>query len=414
MRAPLYSSVNDELLQAESIANPHVLYSRLRNRMPLSRVADSGVHILANWDLIHEALEREGDFSANLTGVLCRAENGEPVTFELPQSGGTSVIATADNPRHAVHRRVLQARFTPTAIGTLESAVHQWVKDQFQPLLDAGGGDAVPACERVPALVVARLLGLPETDVDYFRVWAMMGGDILAGEVTVEGLQFLSTETARMSEYLGEHFDLAFQQAEVQECAGEPLLHTLARGVRSGDINRTEALGIAVVLFGAGGESTAALLSSCLKWLAESPELCGQLREDLDLVPRFVEEVVRLEPPFKFHYRSVRHACTLAGYDLQEGDRLMLLWAAANRDPKYIEYADELRLDRKHPKQHVGFGRGLHFCIGAVLARLEARVMLRHLLEQGVELRAQPSEAVYANSIFVRRLEKLQLNISVS
>ena len=181
-----------------------------------------------------------------------------------------------------------------------------------------------------------------------------------------------------------------------------------AEGVRAGEITLSQATGIGMVMFGAGGESTSALIGSAMRVLAEEPELAEQLRQDPLQIARFVEEVVRLEPPFKFHYRAVRRECELQGYTLGPGDRLMLLWAAANRDPAVFEEPDALRLDRKHPKHHMSFGRGAHFCVGAPLARLEARVMVEEVLRETRQLSLVPGHPpVYAQSIFTRRLESL-------
>ena len=152
--------------------------------------------------------------------------------------------------------------------------------------------------------------------------------------------------------------------------------------------------------------------------LAERPDLVETLRARPAEIPRFIEEVVRLEPPFKFHYRSVRRPCRLAGFDLAPGDRLMLLWASANRDPTVFDDPDTLRLDRRHPKQHMSFGRGSHFCIGAPLARLEARVLIEELLaiRPAIGMRIAESQgapvARYARSIFVRRLERLEVELA--
>ncbi len=383
------------------------MFQRLARHKPLARIGRTGVHVVSSWSLIDEVLSREDDFSANLTGVLVVGADGVPAAFDLPPSEGTKVIATADNPRHEVHRRLLQSHFSPAAISQLEPFITNAVKIEISSIASQGGGDLVPICERVPALVVARLLGLPEQDVEHFRTWAMMGGDMLAGLVSADTMGFLATETALMSDYLGRHLDGA--AASDSHSGYTPLLSVLKDSVERAELSRGEALGIAVVLFGAGGESTAALIGSSIKKLAEDAKLAALLRKNPALIPRFVEEIVRLETPFKFHYRAVKGVTQLGGYDLQHGDRLMLMWAAANRDASQLEDAGQLRLDRKHPKAHMGFGRGLHFCIGAVLARLEARIMLEHLLAATDQLTLEKNAWQYTPSIFIRRLEKLHI-----
>lgn len=408
MRAPLYADVPDALFARDAIDDPHALYAELREKRPLARIAETGVHLVATWDLIEEVLRREADFSAHLTGVLIRDADGAPTTFALPGGAATQVIATADEPRHGVHRKLSQPRLTAPQAAKLEPALRDWTRRALARWLEAGGGDIVPIAENLPARVVAEVLGLPAADVPRFRTWSMMGGDMLAGDVDAHRLATLARETGEMTTYLGEHFDLA--RDAPQQGTDAPLLHALARGVAGGAIVREEALGIATVMFGAGGESTAALLGSVVRRLAEEPALADALRASPDQIPRFVEEVVRLEPPFKFHYRAVKRRCRLAGHDLEPGDRLMLLWAAANRDPAHVEDPDTLRLDRRHPKDHLGFGRGAHFCIGAPFARLEARILGEELLAATSALALRPEDPpVYANSIFVRRLERLPI-----
>lgn len=410
MRAPLLPASLDALLGAEAIADPHPLYARLRSRSPLARIGESGVHLVTSWALVDEALGRESDFSANLTGVLVQGETGVPSVFPLPQNGASQVIATADEPAHAVHRALVQSRLAARRVDALEPELEDWVRAALAPLRANGGGDFIPIAETVPARAVARILGLPEPDIASFRRWSMMGGDILAGVIDSERLVALGAETGRMAAYLSQRLDEAL--ARTQPDPDAPLLHALARGVQDGRIQREQALGIAIILFGAGGESTAALLGSAVRRLAEQPELAHELRDRPALIPRFVEEVVRLEPPFKFHYRVVRRPCELAGFELAPGDRLMLTWASANRDAAVFDHPDELRLDRRHPKLHMGFGRGTHFCVGAPLARLEARVMVERLLACSARLALSPdSPPVYAKSLFVRRLERLVIEL---
>jgi cytochrome P450 len=408
MRAPLYSQQANEILSREFIENPHPVFARLRAEAPISRVGETGVHLVATWDLIEEALARESDFSANLTGVLVQDANGEPALLPLPMTGANQVIATADEPDHTVHRALAQPRLRASRIASMEDQIRAWSRETIGPWIRDTGGDFVPIAEVIPARVVAALLGLPNGDVSRHRQWAMMGGDMLAGRVDRAAIGTLAAETARMSTYLNGHLEAARRDLRTDPDA--PLLHALARGVEQGAIRTEQAVGIAIVMFGAGGESTAALIGNVVRRLAAAPEVAALLRDDPSRIPRFVEEVARLEAPFTFHYRAVQTACELGGADLVPGDRLMLLWASANRDGRYIEDPDELRLDRRHPKNHLSFGRGAHFCIGGPLARLEARVVCEELLAGTEELSlSREAPPVLAESLFVHRHEQLHV-----
>ncbi len=409
-RAPQTSEPPALLLQPGSMDDPWPLFNTLREQRPLSRIGNSGAHVVASWELVEDVLAREEDFSANLRGVLYCEANGEPAIFAMPSEGAVNVIATADEPDHSLHRAIIQHHFLSPQISALEAGIADWVDRELAAWQADGAGDIVPLTERVPARVVAELLALPQDDVEHFRRWAMMGGDMLAGHIDAERMRYLGEQTNAMASYLGERLQQQVQQGDVG--AGS-VMASLAAAVRDEQLPFSQALGIAIVLFGAGGESTAALIGSAIKRLAESAELQQQLREQPALIPRFVEEIVRLETPFKFHYRAVQRDCTLGGYELCAGDYLLLAWAAVNRDPARYPAPGELRLDRDHYRQHMGFGRGAHFCIGALLARVEARLLLSRLLEHCGSLTLDSTRpARYAQSIFIRRLASLPLVIT--
>jgi len=408
MRAPQCSIDPAEILSDAVIDDPYPFYARVLENCPISQVGETGVHLVATGKRILEVLGREEDFSANLRGVLVRDADGIPGTFEFPMIDGAQVIATADEPRHRVHRQLVKPSFAARRIGGLEAKIRKWSRETISAWLGDGGGDFARVVEIVPARVVGHLLGLPEGDAERHRAWAMMGGEILAGSVDPQGVENLIRVTASMAAYLNRHIRDAMENSGSR--AEDSLLDHLARGVRAQEIDLSEATGIAIVMFGAGGESTSGLMGSAIRILAENPDLVHRLRESPELISRFVEESVRLEPPFKFHYRGVRRECELAGFALRPGDRLMLLWAAANRDPAVYESPYEIRFDRKYPKHHLSFGRGAHFCVGEQIARLEARVMIEEFLRCPSDFSLDAKDPpVYARSIFVRRLERLPI-----
>ena len=132
-RAPFYSVTQDEIMSRACIEDPYSLYARLRNEHPIARIGESGVHAVANWELIDEALGREADFSANLTGVLFRGEDGAPSVFDLSAVGGSHVIATADDPDHAVHRKISQPRLEARRIAKMEPLLRAWTREALSP-----------------------------------------------------------------------------------------------------------------------------------------------------------------------------------------------------------------------------------------------------------------------------------------
>jgi cytochrome P450 len=239
----------------------------------------------------------------------------------------------------------------------------------------------------------------------------MMGGDFLAGRLSNAQMNQVFVESAALMNYLTQYFDEV--QARDTALRGDSLTALLVAGTEEGLITREQATGILIILFGAAGESTASLLGSAIRLLVEDTALQEKLRSNPSLIANFIEEVVRLETPFKFHYRFVNHDTELCGTSLKAGDVLMLGWASANRDAAIWDDADTLKLDRKLPERHFGFGYGIHFCIGAPLARLEVRVALEELLAGTQRLELNPDQPyAFAHSVFVRRMQHLHLRVA--
>ncbi len=179
---------------------------------------------------------------------------------------------------------------------------------------------------------------------------------------------------------------------------------------REGALRTDEGVIILHTLLSAGGESTTSLIGNAARVLAERPDLQQQLRDELDLVPAFVEEILRLESPFRFMLRSVPADTSLGGVAIPAGSTVLVFYSAANRDPAEFDQPDELMLGRDVPRHHVAFGRGIHHCVGAPLARLEARVVLTRLLSETTCFGLDPEQPpTRVTSLLVRRHETLPL-----
>ncbi len=398
----------------EAIERPHAFYAQLRREAPVVEVGSSGVFLVASAALVATAVAQTQALSSRLTGLLVTGPRGEPGVFDMAGIGdSTDVLATADDPVHAAHRRAVQPELAAGRVAELEPWLRARARARTRAFVQRGGDYVAAIADPLPSEAISKLLGIPHTDLARVQHWAMQGGAMLAGVITHAELAALARVAGEHAAYLARHFSSA--RGDVALRAGAPLLDALARAVERGEMAERTALGIAVILVGAGGESTASFIGSATRLLAERPELQRELRKRPELVPAFLEEALRLEPPFKFHYRHVAQALTLGGVSLPAGSRAALLWASANRDEAVVPRADEIDLARAHPRGHLSFGRGVHFCVGAALARLEARVALEELLAATRSLALDESAPPrHVPSVFVRRLAHLHLRVDAS
>jgi hypothetical protein len=258
---------------------------------------------------------------------------------------------------------------------------------------------------RLPMMIVGRLIGLPDDDAEQLMRWGFSTTKVVEGLVGQEELDAAGVAVMELAGYISEHFRRAAADPQ------DNLLGDLATARAEGQLEEMTALNIMATLFAAGGESTASLIGSAAHVLADRPDIQRQVRENPDLLGRFLEEVLRFEPPFREHYRTIVTDTTLVGVDLRAGDRLLLLWGAANRDPSHFDDANTFRLDRPDNKAHISFGKGAHFCVGAGLARLETTIVIGELLRRTTHI-ATLETGRWLPSLLVRRLERLELAVS--
>jgi cytochrome P450 family 144 len=404
-----------QLLDRGVIENPYPFYHALLRAAPVYQVPGTQVYLVSSWQLIHDVLKNQRDYSANLTGILISDESGQPTLFDLTQFGGTvDAIANADEPFHAVHRKLVLPQLTARKVAAVEVEVRQWAHESVRKLVAAGRGDCVgELANAIPVKVMARLLGLPLADVDQLLGWAFSGGDILAGTPNLERMIALGAATGEMRAYLERYFNKVLLRPDLKNPSD--VTEELAKGVADGLISEQDAVGIMIVLVGAAGESTSSLVGSAIRMLAENVAIQRELRARPELIEDFIEEVVRLESPFRGHYRAVLNETELGGVSLPATARVFLLWAAANRDPAVFADPDQLDIARGNNGEHLGFGHGIHFCIGARLARMEAKVILEELLQATSNFSLDSAFRVrHVPSIFVRRLGELQLQLSAA
>ena len=390
-----------------ALDDPYPFYASLRETDPVHRVADSDFYLVSTWELVNEAVTRPRDFSSNLTATMVLDPDGGVTPFTMAGPGDPGhVLGTADDPIHAVHRKMVLPTVVAKRVRALEPLVAETVARLWNEGLNEDGSiDWVAAmANRLPMTLVSRLIGLPSVDMEWLVTGAYATAQMLDGAITPDQLQKAIGAATELAGYLAEQF------ARARKDPGDNLLGDFARHCNAGDLPAETAVIMLIQLVSAGGESTAGLLGSSALMLAGRDDIANQLRDDIELLPAFIEEVVRLESPFRGHYRHVLADTTLGGVELPGGSHLLLLWGSANRDPAAFDAPDELRLDRPSGKAHLGFGRGDHFCVGAALARLEVRTALTRLLRETSAISTTEPPA-WIPSVMVRRLARLPLEV---
>jgi cytochrome P450 len=397
-----------DLVAPAALDDPYPGYARLRREAPVWRIPGTRTWLVTTWALVSDATGRADDFSSNLTALLVSGPDGRLVEYDMTGLGtAIDVLATADDPGHATHRRIVFPHLVPARLQATEPQLRLLAADLWR---EGAAGGAIEwmsgMADRMPLTVVAAVIGLPAGDVPQLLTWAYEGTELLSGVATLDRMDYLGSSAAAMGEYLAARFALA------RASPPPSLLGDLAVAANDGLLSDHEVVAALVQLVGAGGESTAGLIGNAARILAEQPDLQDRLRADPELIPPFLEEVLRVESPFRGHYRLVRRDCRLGGVELCAGDHLVLHWGAANRDGAVFADADRIVLDRPAGRAHLAFGRGLHFCVGAPLARLEARVAIGTLVSRTRSFGLDDTEApVWVPSIFVRRLARLRLAI---
>lgn len=342
--------------------DPYPAYARLRAAHPAYRSpAAGGAWLLSGYAEVVQALRDHAHFSS--------APLGSSV-------GGTRSLIGSDPPDHTVLRRIVQPQFTPSVVARLEPGVRAVARRLVAELVDEASNGPADLVARVafplPVTVIADLLGIPPERRDDFKRWSdgMIGGTGGApsdGGFWSEMIPFFEAEIARRRQEPGD--DLI----SVLVNAAEPL-------------SQRELLMFCTLLLVAGNETTTNLIGSLMLVLLDHPEIVAELMGEPGLVPSAVEECLRFDAPVQALWREVSAPVELGGEKMSPGDRVVVLYGAANRDPARYPQPDRFDI-RRDPRDHVGFGAGIHLCLGAPLARLEARVFLEEMLEHLPRLR---------------------------
>ena len=362
MRRGKSSAIFDPYV-TEWLDNPHAVYRDMRAWYPLYHNEDWNFWVVSRFDDVQRVARDWETFSSTPTA-------------EVDDSGavaGPGYFLDDDPPRHTRLRNMLRRRFTPTGVSSLLEAP---IRAEIAGLVAgfAGRGEIDFADEfawPLPVATIATLLGLPASDAAMLRSWIQGLGRKEYGDPA-------APEDARHAAAdLGAYFtDVVKHRAGVP---GSDLVSDMAVATRRGELASEEIAGMCVLICLAGTETTESAVTNALEVLARHPDQRRRLIANPAKIPAAIEEVLRYEPVLRFTARRATKPVDVCGQTLPEGARVVLTWASANRDERRYPDADRFDVDRAHMR-NLGFGEGIHHCLGAPLARLETKLALEALL----------------------------------
>lgn len=397
------------LLDPGVVDDPTGLYRELVTTAPVWAVPGTDVVVVSSFAAVSEAVQRVDDFSSNLCNLLYRGDDGTPAVVPFGALGdATQVLATADPPVHTLHRKRVFPELVARRMTALRSDIEALADERLDLALDTPTVEFMDTvANAIPIRVVSRLIGFHEEDPDELLAAAFDSTAMLAATVSIDEIHASMARTAEIVDWITAQLDGATTSG------ADGILGVIAEAVRDGSIDQTAGIVIVHTLLSAGGESTTSLLGNAVHLLATRPAVQQALRDDPVLVAPFVEEALRLESPFRHHLRHAPRATELHGVPVPAGSTLLLLWAAANRDPVEHPAPDDVVLDRPAPRHHLGFGRGIHLCVGAPLARIEATAVITRLLERTEHVALDPADPPErVSSLMVRRFRRLPIVVT--
>lgn len=392
-------STRPNLMAPEVIANPYPLFAELRRKSPVCQVDPGGLWAVSRYEDVTYVFKNPQLFSAE--GLARALEPSwlqrNPLARSLP---------AIDPPDHTKLRALVNRAFGPAMLSQLEPWIRVTAEELAQSLIeqrtaDFMSGFAVP----LPAAVIGHLLGLDASLYTRLKSWS---DDLVSISSTLESdtqkHEQIRRTAAEMESYLREELE------QRRRAPGSDMISNLLQAKVDGKaLTDEELMSFFFLLVVTGLETTANLLGSAALWLTEHPEMLERLRAQPALIPAFVEESLRYDSPALGAFRMTTQETLLAGVKIPPRSMLILLLNSAARDEEYVPEPERFLLDR--PVQSLPFGHGLHFCLGAALARLEARLALEALLPRVRRLTRAPGPVEWNFNIQIRGLKRLSVEM---
>ncbi len=411
-------SIDYEPMSSKNWRDPYPVYRQLREEAPLHRAPGSGTWCLSRHADVVAALRQPEIFSSLAMAKILMLGDSRLGVRDLPsllrfafrarvnpfrKAGPPPGLINSDPPFHDALRDVVNRGFTPRRIGAWEPRLREIAEERIQGLRGGGPFDVVrDLAIPLPVTVIAEILGVEAERQHDFKRWSDSIVSFTSGTTRGGGMAGILDPMGECRSYVR-----GIVRARRQRPA-EDLISVLVDPAREDTLDEVEIFGLIILLLVAGNETTTNLIGNTTLALLEHPKTLERVAADPSLIPALVEETLRWDSPVQLIFRETTGDVELPSGKIPVGTSVALLLGAANRDERVFEAAERFDIDR-NPAGHVGFGFGVHFCLGASLARLEALVALETLIPELPGRRASEAQTPLVDSFLVRGPSRLQL-----
>ncbi|AUX45037.1 cytochrome P450 [Sorangium cellulosum] len=395
------------LLTPEVIDNPYPRYAELREKAPVCQVEPNGFWAVSRYEDVVHVLKHPDLFSSDT--LVARMSTQDERLQREPLVFSDINVLMSDPPVHGRVRQLITGAFTPRAIARLEQRVRAIAVEHIDRMLAKDSVDlmedlAVP----LPVTIIAEMLGVDPSLRADFKRWSDESVGTPPGQLPDEVVERVLRSRREMRAYFLEMIAARKRQPR------EDLISDLLRGeVEYGELKEDDVLGMVVLLLVAGNETTTNLIGNGTLALLENPDALRHLRDEPALIPGFIEEVLRYDSPAQLLMRQTTQDVTLSGVTIPKGAVVLPIIASANRDPAQFPDPDRFDITREQ-RGSVGFGHGIHFCVGAPLSRLEGKIAFEELLRRLPPFSREPGPLAWRAMFSLRGLKSLPLRLDRS
>ena len=398
-----------DLDSPEFLANPYPIFDQMRNNDPIYWSAENSYWILTRYSDIASLIQNENLSSNRIGAHAGRMPDEAKKHFRPFFTAVSSWMLMIDPPDHTRLRGLVNKAFTPRVVENMRGLVQRLVDDMLAAVKKQGRMDImIDLANPLPATVIAELLGVPATDQRKFKTWsddialALSGIDTAGTKDELFALYELAQKSLlALSDYFIERV------VELRRNPQENLLSALAQAEEQGDrLTEDELFANCVLLMIAGHETTTNLIGNGILALLQNPGQREALSSNPDLIVSAVEELLRYDSPVQKMGRIALADIHVAGKQIKKGELVCFSFAAANRDPEQFESPKQLDIARK-PNRHLAFGHGLHYCVGAALARLEGQIAVNSVLRYLPKIQLAHDKLEWYRNFTLRGLKSL-------